>query len=103
MKPQTNGTVTISVNNMKAAMSPIYLSNNPHKLLMKSQSTDVMMNRNIENISNMLANRVTIKIADTQDRKNDTPNGILKNGNGNQFSAQHKPLVHQKSITFGEM
>lgn len=103
MKAQINGTVRISVNNTSSNTRPaIYLNNNPHKILTKSQSTDVMMNRNVENISNMLANRVTIKIAEAE-RKNDTPNGILKNGNGNQCSTQHKPLVHQKSITFGEM
>lgn len=58
--------------------------------------------RNVENLSNVLGNRVTIKISES-DLKNEVPNSILKNGTSNNCSPQHKPLVHQKSITFGEM
>ncbi|GLV35768.1 uncharacterized protein CBL_01080 [Carabus blaptoides fortunei] len=98
IKPQTNGTVTISVNNVKTAGGSCL--NTSHKLLTKSQSTDVSVMREIENV---LANRVTIKISES-DLKHDTPNSILKNGTANNnCSPQHKPLVHQKSITFGEM
>lgn len=32
-----------------------------------------------------------------------SPNGILKNGNGNHNIPSHRSVVHQKSITFGEM
>lgn len=60
--------------------------------------------RNVENLTNVLGNRVTIKISESSDLKNEVPNSILKNGTSNNCSSpQHKPLVHQKSITFGEM
>ncbi|KAF5308257.1 hypothetical protein FQR65_LT06250 [Abscondita terminalis] len=50
------------------------------------------------------SNRVTISIC-SMDKKLDVPNGILKNGNGNHnfHNTNHKTLVQQKSITFGEM
>lgn len=50
-------------------------------------------------------NRVMININSMADKKAtmDSLNGILKNGNGNHNIASHRPVVHQKSITFGEM
>ncbi|XP_008192662.2 harmonin isoform X1 [Tribolium castaneum] len=79
IKPQSNGSVRISLNTSLA------------KSLAKS-TNDLT---NLENFSKAFANRVTINV-NTGDKKTDTPNGILKNGT-------HKPLMQQKSITFGEM
>lgn len=84
IKPQSNGSVTISLNN------------NLNKHFAKS--TDNLNQRYADGKSN----RVTISIS--SDKKAEAPNGILKNGNGNHnFHNSHKPLVQQKSITFGEM
>lgn len=92
IKSQKNGSVRISVNN-----------NNLGKHLAKS--TDDLSS--LSSISKALSNRVTINIPSI-DRKNDSINGILKNGNNNNNSnnnniSTHRPVVHQKSITFGEM
>ncbi|KAK5644117.1 hypothetical protein RI129_007962 [Pyrocoelia pectoralis] len=79
IQSQTNGSVTISLNN--ASKRPETNFNNNNK-----------------------SNRVTINIC-SMEKKADIPNGILKNGNGNHnfHNSNHKSLVQQKSITFGEM
>ncbi|XP_019876324.2 harmonin isoform X2 [Aethina tumida] len=100
ISPQTNGSVRIS------------LSNNLNKNLAKS--TNDLSNNNVYE-KTLLAknpnNRVTINInnllaSQNENRKTDSPNGILKNsvnGGQNIANAQHKPLSQQKSITFGRL
>ncbi|XP_031338949.1 harmonin [Photinus pyralis] len=82
IQPQTNGSVTISLNNANKLPES---------------------NFKLQDTSNK-SNRVTINIC-SMEKKADVPNGILKNGNGNHtfHNSNHKPLVQQKSITFGEM
>lgn len=65
---------------------------------------------NLDALSKVLTNRVKINVAPDMKKVDNmaaAPNGILKNaqngsatGNGNMH---HRSLVHQKSITFGEM
>lgn len=78
IKPQSNGSVRISLNNN--------LSRNFTK------STNDLSS--LENFSKSIGNRITTINIPSNDK---TPNGILKNG-----SASHRQVVHQKSITFGE-
>lgn len=80
IKPQSNGSVRISLNS--------------HRNLAKSTND---LSSNFENL--FANNRVTININGGENKKNDTPNGILKSGS----NTTHKPLIQQKSITFGEM
>ncbi|KAJ8939759.1 hypothetical protein NQ318_004173 [Aromia moschata] len=85
IKPQSNGSVRIS------------LSNGLSKNFAKSTS-DLTGYFDADN-------RIMINV--NHDKKSEAPNGILKNGGGNTNTlptpTNHKPLVQQKSITFGEI
>lgn len=84
---QSNGTVRISLNG--------------------STPTNLIKNfaKSTNDLSETGNNRVMININSMADKKTTeaSPNGILKNGNGNHNIPSHRPVVHQKSITFGEM
>ncbi|KAK9870956.1 hypothetical protein WA026_009918 [Henosepilachna vigintioctopunctata] len=87
IKPQSNGSVRISLSNMS-------------KNLTKS-TNDLSSTK--ETLSNLFANRVTINVNNTAEKKNDNKNGILKNSCIETITPTHKPLVSQKSITFREL
>ncbi|CAH0561329.1 unnamed protein product [Brassicogethes aeneus] len=94
ISPQQNGSVRISLTKNLAKSTNDLFNNNDYEKINLSKS-----------VSNH--NRVTINInANNNERKVESPNGILKNTvNGNQsvVSSVHKTLSAQKSITFGEM
>lgn len=89
IKPQSNGSVRISVK-----------SNLMRSLAKSTNDLSNLSGYGGFSSPNFTPNsRVMINV-NLQDRKQETHNGILKNNN---VYSSHKPLVQQKSITFGEL
>lgn len=85
IKPLKNGSVRISLGQMSKHLA---------------KSTNDLSSLN--NLTKAFSNKVMINL-DTTEKKIYSPGGILKNTNGPACVTNHKPLVQQKSITFGEM
>ncbi|KAF5280494.1 hypothetical protein FQA39_LY18039 [Lamprigera yunnana] len=102
---------TLSRSNLrKRTESMENLLNNPQIQSQSNGSVTISLNtgKKLDSLkaADGKSNRVTINICSTE-KKPEVPNGILKNGNGNGnhnfYNSNHKTLVQQKSITFGEM
>ncbi|XP_048516994.1 harmonin isoform X1 [Dendroctonus ponderosae] len=88
IKTQKNGAVRISLNNLSKAFA--------------KSTSDLTEDFDDHYDTLPLRNRVTINVHLM--KPNETPNGILKNGNPDcALSSGHKIVTPQKSITFGEM